>query len=137
MTCEASRERVAPNGVAPPGAQAAARDGACRPSTRWGCSATGPAALTSTQLLTGSSPGLMASGFEQFDRIAVRIFDLNLFAARTDLHFIPKTQAGLFQVINVRSQTLNLKKHTVPSAGLLWTAVRHRPGPGCARAAQD
>src|SRR5713226_10271535 len=36
------RRRVAANGAAPPGAEAVPRDSAVRPSTRWGCSRTGP-----------------------------------------------------------------------------------------------
>jgi len=63
------------------------------------------------------------SSLEQLDRIAVRIFDLNLFAAGADLHFISKTQTRLFQVSDARRQILHLEKHTVPSARLLLTAI--------------
>ena len=67
----------------------------------------------------------MASRLEQLNRIAVGIFNLNLFAARAYLHFISKTQTRLFQVSNARRQILHLKKHTVPSARLLMTAIGH------------
>ena len=79
----------------------------------------------------------MASRLEQLNRIAVGIFNLNLFAARAYLHFISKTQTRLFQVSNARRQILHLKKHTVPSAGLLLTAIGHWSGPRCPRTAQD
>jgi hypothetical protein len=38
----------------------------------------------------------MASRLEQLNRIAVRIFNLNLFAAGADFHFISKTQTRVF-----------------------------------------
>jgi hypothetical protein len=65
----------------------------------------------------------MASRLKQLNRIAVGIFNLNLSAAWACLHFIPKTQTRLFQVSNARRQILHLKKNTVPSAGLLLTAM--------------
>ena len=79
----------------------------------------------------------MASRLEQLNRIAVRIVYLNLFAAWAYLHFISKMQTRLFQVGNTCRQILHLKKHTVPSAGLLLTAIGHRSGPRCPRTAQD
>ena len=79
----------------------------------------------------------MASRLEQLNRIAVGIFNLNLFAARAYLHFISKMQTGLFQLSDARWQIPHLKEHTVPSAGLLLTAIRHWSGPGCPRTAQD
>src|SRR5258708_38082494 len=67
----------------------------------------------------------MASRLEQLNRIAVGIFNLNLFATGADLDFISKTQTRLFQLRNARRQILDLKEHTVPSAGLLLTAIVH------------
>src|SRR4051812_828310 len=58
------------------------------------------------------------SRLEQFDRIAVGIFNLNLFAARADLHLISKTLARIFQLSDARWQVLHLKENAVPSAGL-------------------
>jgi hypothetical protein len=66
-----------------------------------------------------------------------RIFDLNLLAAGAYLHFISKTQTRLFQVSNTRRQILHLKEHTVPTTGLLLTAIGHCSGPRCRRTAQD
>jgi hypothetical protein len=72
----------------------------------------------------------MASRLEQLDRIAVEIFNLNLLAARAYLHFIFKTHTRLFQVSDARRQILHLKKHTVPSAGLLLTdLISNTPKP--------
>ena len=79
----------------------------------------------------------MASRLEQLNWIAVGIFNLNLFAARAYLPFISKTYTRLFQLSNARRQILQLKKHTVPSAWFLLTAIRHWSGPRCARTTQD
>jgi len=79
----------------------------------------------------------MASRLEQLNWIAVGIFNLNLFAARAYLRFISKTQTHLFQVSNGHRQILHLKKHTVPSAALLLTAIGHWSGPRSPRTAQD
>ena len=79
----------------------------------------------------------MASRLEQLNRIAVGIFNLDLFATGADLDFISKTQTRLFQLRNARRQILDLKEHTVPSAGLLLTAIAHWSRPRCPRTAQD
>ena len=71
----------------------------------------------------------MASRLEQLDRVAVRIFNLNLFAARTNLHLVSKTQTRLSQLTDARRQVLHLKQNAVPSAGLLLAAVRQWAGP--------
>ena len=65
----------------------------------------------------------MVSRLEQLNRIAVGIFNLNLFAARADFHLISKTHASFSQISNPRRRILHLKKHTVPSAGLLLTTI--------------
>src|SRR5262245_8710553 len=67
----------------------------------------------------------MASRFEELNRIAVGIFDLNLLPTGAGLHFISKTHACLFQISNARRQILHLKHHAVPSARLLLTAIGH------------
>jgi len=79
----------------------------------------------------------MASRFEQLNRIAVGIFNLNLFAARADFHFISKTHACIFQVGNAHRQISYLKNHAVPSTRLLLTAIRHCPRSRSAGTAQD
>jgi len=79
----------------------------------------------------------VASRLEQLNRVAVGIFNLNLFAAGAYLHLISKTQTRLFQVRNECRQILHLKEHTVPSAGLLMTAILDWSGPRCPGTAQD
>src|SRR5262245_4142451 len=79
----------------------------------------------------------MASRFEQLNRIAVGIFDLNLLPTGAGFHFISKTHACLVQISNARRQILHLKHHAVPSAGFLLTAVGHRPRSRSTWTAQD
>src|SRR5262249_1191421 len=67
----------------------------------------------------------MTSRLEQLNRIAVRILNLNLLAARPYLHFISKMQTLLFQLSHAPGQILHLKKDTIPSTGLLLTAIGH------------
>lgn len=77
-----------------------------------------------------------AGGLEQLNRIAVGIFNLNLSSAGAHLHFISEAQTRLSQAGNERRQVPHLKKHTVPSAGLLFTAIGHGAGargPGTAQ----
>src|SRR5258705_8373705 len=102
--------------------------------TRASRSRTSPDKGCSPQVGCDSS---MASRLEQLNRIAVGIFNLNLFATGADLDFISKTQTRLFQLRNARRQILDLKEHTVPSAGLLLTAIAHWSRPRCPRTAQD
>ena len=102
--------------------------------TRASPSRTSPDKGCSPQVGRDSS---MASRLEQLNRIAVGIFNLNLFATGADLDFISKTRTRLFQLRNARRQILDLKEHTVPSAGLLLTAIAHWSRPRCPRTAQD
>ena len=66
---------------------------------------------------------------EQFNRIAVRIFQLDLLAAGTHFHLIAKPEPGLFQCCDMSGKIGNLKDHPVPSPGLLVMTTWHRPGP--------
>jgi len=66
-----------------------------------------------------------ASRLEQLNRIAVGIFNLDLFATRADFHFVSKTHPGTFQVSNSLRQIIHLKNHAVPPAWLLLTAIGH------------
>jgi len=56
-------------------------------------------------------PDCIASRLEQFNRIAVGIFNLNLFAARAYLHFIFKTQPRLFQVCDAQANPAPEEAH--------------------------
>jgi hypothetical protein len=42
-------------------------------------------------------PARLSSRLEELDRIAVRIFQLNLFARWADLHRVAEMEPGLFQ----------------------------------------
>ena len=101
----------------------------------WRLAGSGAGSASENAVTSGGSS--MASRLEQLNRIAVGIFNLNLFAAGADLHFISKTQTRLFQLSNACRQILHLKEHTVPSAGLLMTAILDRSGPRCPGTAQD
>src|SRR5688572_17921448 len=86
--------------------------------------------------LRGVSPGFMLPPAprvitvpaQQFDWVAVRIFQLDLLSARTRLHFISEVKTGLFQAFNPSRQVINLQNYSVPSAGLLVSTVGHRTG---------
>ena len=68
----------------------------------------------------------LLSRLEQFDRIAVRIFQLDLFSAWTYFHLIAKMEPCLLQRLNLSRKIGHLKNYTVPAAGLLTAAIRHR-----------
>ena len=73
----------------------------------------------------------MASRLEQLNRIAVGIFNLNLFAARAYLHFISKNADPPPSGQRCVQANPAPEEHTVPSAGLLLTAIGHWSGPSC------
>src|SRR5215813_5156604 len=65
-------------------------------------------------------PGLFGdsstvSRLEQLNRVAVRIFNLNLFATWADFHLISEAHSSSPEVGNTCRQILHLKDHTVPS----------------------
>jgi hypothetical protein len=71
-------------------------------------------------------PTDLGSGLEEFDRITVRIFDLDLFAAGAYFDLVPEMEPGLLQHLNQAAKIRYLKHNPVPSAGLLLTAIWHR-----------
>src|SRR5687768_934342 len=71
---------------------------------------------------------LTRRGLEQLERIAVRILDLNLLAARTHFHLVPKTHPLVPELSDTCGQVPYLQNHPVPSAGFLLAAIGHRPG---------
>jgi hypothetical protein len=77
------------------------------------------------------------SGLEQLDRIAVGIFQLDLFAARANLQLIAKMQAGLPEGIDTSRKIAHLKNNSIPAAWLLATTVRHGARAGSTRAAEN
>ena len=60
---------------------------------------------------------------KQLDRIAVRIFDLDLAAAGTGLHLVAKTDAFALECGNTTGEIRNSEHHTIPSAGLLALTI--------------
>src|SRR3977135_4027403 len=46
----------------------------------------------------------LARRFEQFDRVAVGVFDLDLLAAGPCLHVVPEMEAGFLQGVNERGK---------------------------------
>ena len=64
--------------------------------------------------------------FEQLNGVAIRIFELDLSAARADFHLIAKTQFRLPQPFDATGEIRDTKNDAVPSARLLTLAVRHR-----------
>src|SRR5437762_12481151 len=70
----------------------------------------------------------LASRFEQLDRIAVGIFQLDLFAARAYFHLIAKMKPSVLQRLNPRRKIANMEDHPVPAAGFLLATIWHWPG---------
>ena len=70
----------------------------------------------------------LAGRLEQLDRIAVGIFQLDLFAAGAYFHLIAKMKPGVLQRLSPGRKIRNLEDHPVPPAGLLSATIRHRPG---------
>ena len=61
---------------------------------------------------------------EQFNGVSVRILQLNLPAARPDLHFVAELKAGLLQPLDTSRKVRHLENDAIPSAWLLMFAVR-------------
>jgi hypothetical protein len=77
------------------------------------------------------------SWFEKLDRIAVRVLQQDLFAARSGLHLVAKMKSRRFQILDPRGKIGDFKDDPIPPAGLLamsagrWTRTRRT------RAAED
>src|SRR5262245_22931367 len=68
----------------------------------------------------------LSSRLEQFNRIPIGIFQLDLFAARTDLHLVAEVEPGVLQIFNTGREIRHAKHDAVPPTGFLVTAGRHR-----------
>src|SRR5439155_27390949 len=79
----------------------------------------------------------MTSRLEQFDRIAIGIFQQDLSSAWTGLHRIAEGETGLFELLDPGRKVLHLKNHPIPATRLLRLPVRHRAGTRRSRTAQD
>src|SRR5688500_5937246 len=67
---------------------------------------------------------------EQLDGIPVRIFDLDLLTAGSRLHAVPKEKTGFSQPFDERRKVLDAQHDTIPAAGFLCLALRHRSRSG-------
>ena len=74
-----------------------------------------------------SFEGRLSRWLEQLDRIPIGILNLDLLAARTRFHVIPKMKVGGFQGLDERAKISDPKHDTVPTAGFLRLTVRQRP----------
>src|SRR5918999_5313800 len=63
---------------------------------------------------------------EEFDRIAVGIFQLNLSPARPHFHLIAKRDAGVLQRLDLCREISHTQDDSIPAAGLLGLAARQR-----------
>jgi hypothetical protein len=78
----------------------------------------------------------LSGRLEQFNRIAVWIFDLNLFAARTDFHLIAEACSSVLEFTDEGRQFLHVKDDTIPPTRLLLAAIGQIPGAGRPRTAE-
>src|SRR4051812_552248 len=75
--------------------------------------------------------------FEQFDGIAVRVFNLHLTATRTDLHLVTERYARVLEAGNTCGQVVHLQDDPVPSTWLLGLPIWHLPRSRRSRPAQE
>src|SRR5262249_30103317 len=80
---------------------------------------------------------LPACRFEQFNRITIRVLQLNLFAARANFHFVAEMQAGLLERLDLFLEVRHLQHDAIPSPCPLAAPVRHRTGARCVRPAES
>src|SRR5262245_48746649 len=77
------------------------------------------------------------SGLEHLDRIAIRIFDLDLLSAWSYLDLISESQPRVLEDRDGSREIFYLQYYTVPSAGLLLASIGHRSRAGRSRAAEN
>jgi hypothetical protein len=88
---------------------------------------TSSVSLTATTARPVSDWLLLSRWFEQLDRVAVRILDLNLASARASFHLIPEADASILQGRDARLKIRNAQHDTVPTTRFLALTVRQRP----------
>jgi hypothetical protein len=76
---------------------------------------------------TRNNEGALPRRFKQFERIAVRILNLNLASAGTGLHVISKDDAIMLQGGDTAGEIRDSQYDAVPPPGLLTLTARHRP----------
>jgi hypothetical protein len=77
--------------------------------------------------------GWLSRWLEQFDRIAVGIFDLDLSAGGTSLHLIAKLHARVLKHVDLYRQIRDVQNNSIPSARLLGFAAGQWARARCAR----
>lgn len=103
------------------------KDGFCAQSFTLLIGAARPAAPRSVRALCG---------FEQLNRIAVGVCQLNLFARRTRFHLVAELHPGFLKSFNARGKVPDTQDDPIPSARLLAFSARHWAGAGRARTTQ-
>jgi hypothetical protein len=73
---------------------------------------------------------LLSRWFKQLDRVAVRVFNLNLTSAGTGFHLVAKAQAGALECGDTGREIRDFQDDTVPATGLLTLTSRQRPRSG-------
>src|SRR5688500_11654548 len=63
---------------------------------------------------------------EELDRIAVGIFQLDLPAARPDLHLVAETEARFLQRPDLRREVRDLQHYPIPATGFLLPPIGQR-----------
>ena len=81
----------------------------------------------SVRRLFDPSMHALARRLEQLDRVAVRIFELDLLAAGADFDLVAKAQPSLPQCLHLRGKVHHLEHHAVPSTRFLGSAVGQGP----------
>ena len=74
---------------------------------------------------------------EEFDRIAVGVFDLDLSADGTRLHLIAKLHARVLQRVDLRRQIRDSQDHSIPSARPLGFTAGQRARARCSRSTEQ
>jgi len=84
-----------------------------------------PTGARSSYALRASQPRLCDRRLEQFDGIAGRVIDNDLFATDARHDVVPQVHAGSEQALNSCGEIIDLYGEAVPPAGLLLPAIGH------------
>src|SRR5688572_3820675 len=75
--------------------------------------------------------------FKQLDRVAIRVFNLNLTSAWTAFHLVAKANADALEHGDTAQEVRDFQHDAVPAARLLTLTVRQRPGARRSRSTQQ
>src|SRR5439155_17734594 len=82
---------------------------------------------------THGTASVLPCRFEELERIAVWILELDLSAPGADFHLVPEMQSGLLQRVDTGGEIRDPKDDPIPTTRFLMTAVGQRArtrGPG-------